>query len=355
MRGSMSRDAPVATAHAGEATGSGRGQSLLSVENLRTHFFTYQGVVQALNGVSFDIRGNEAVGLVGETGCGKSLTALSVMRLVEEPGRILDGEVWFEGKDLLQLTEAEMRRIRGNRIAMIFQDPSTYLNPVFTIGNQIGEVISLHQRLRGKELNRRVVDTLHMVRMPDPERVVRQYPHQLSGGMRQRCLIAMAVACNPKLIIADEPTTALDVTVQAAILLLLGELRQETGGALLLITHNLGIVAEICDRVIVMYSGDVVEASPTRELFFSPAHPYTNLLLEAVPKLHQDPSERLPSIPGSVPNLIHPPSACRFHPRCPHAREICATEKPLLQAVSDGHMAACHLWYPPRRGSWEAA
>lgn len=324
---------------------------VLSVHNLRTHFYTYQGVVRALNGVSFDVRQGEAVGLVGETGCGKSVTASSILRLIEEPGRIVDGKVWFEGQALLRLSESEMRHIRGNRIAIVFQDPATYLNPVFTIGNQLGEVIALHQNVRGPELNRRVLETLKLVRMPDPGRVVSQYPHQLSGGMRQRCLIAMALACRPTLIIADEPTTALDVTVQAAILKLLAELRRETGGALLLITHNLGIVAEICDRVVVMYAGDVVEVALTEALFTRPSHPYTAALLEAVPKLHHDPSKRLPSIPGAVPNLINPPPACRFHPRCSQMIKVCKSRKPELCEIERGHLVACHSWNPANGGT----
>lgn len=323
-------------------------EPLLSVRDLRTHFFTYQGVVQALNGVSLDVYLGEAVGLVGETGCGKSLTAASVLRLIDEPGRIIGGEVWFDGQNLLELNENEMRKIRGNRIAMIFQDPSTYLNPVYTIGNQIGEVIRLHQGLKGKALKRRTLETLRMVRMPDPERVLDQYPHQLSGGMRQRCLIASALACNPTLIIADEPTTALDVTVQAAVLQLLADIHCETGGALLLITHNLGVVAEICDRVIVMYSGDVVEAAPTLDLFTKPGHPYTRLLLDAVPKLHHDRADRLSTIPGSVPKLIDPPTGCRFHPRCVGATDTCFAVKPAMCEVSQGHFVACHACEPAK-------
>lgn len=318
---------------------------LLTVKDLRTHFYTYEGVVQALDGVSFNLGVGEALGLVGETGCGKSLTASSIMRLVEEPGRIISGEIWFEGQDLLQLKESQMRNIRGNRIAMVFQDPSTYLNPSFTIGNQIGEVIRLHQGLRGKHLRQRILETLDMVRMPDPARVVNQYPHQLSGGMRQRCLIATAVACNPLLLIADEPTTALDVTVQAAILELLSDLRRETQGALLLITHNLGVVAEICDRVAVMYSGDIVEIAPTIEIFGQPQHPYTRALLESVPKLHQDPAEDLATISGRLPNLINPPEGCRFHPRCSLANDTCRCEKPSVREAGPGHFVACHPVY----------
>lgn len=320
-------------------------ETLLQVRGLKTHFYTYGGVVQALNGVSFDLARGEALGLVGETGCGKSLTALSIMRLVEEPGRIIEGEIVFEGRDLLKLKEAQMRDVRGNDIAMVFQDPSTYLNPVYTIGNQVGEVIRLHQGLHGRALKKRILEILRMVRMPDPERVITQFPHQLSGGMRQRCLIAEAVACNPTLIIADEPTTALDVTVQAAILQLLANLREETGGALLLITHNLGVVAEICDRVVVMYSGDIVETATTRDLFARPSHPYTRALLAAVPKLLQDPEEDLPSIPGRVPSLVDPPLGCRFHPRCAAAGEICGCEKPLLREIGPGHFVSCHPVY----------
>jgi len=317
-------------------------EALLSVRDLETHFYTYQGVVQALSGVSFDVRLGEAVGLVGESGCGKSVTALSILGLIEPPGRIVKGEIRFEGQDLLRLTDRKMQDIRGRSISMVFQDPSTYLNPVYTIGNQLSEIIHLHQKQSGAELRRRALEALALVRMPDPARVLSQYPLQLSGGMRQRCLIAMALACHPSLIIADEPTTAVDVTIQAAILKLLGDLRHEMNMSLLLITHNLGIVAQLCDRVVVMYAGDIVETARTKDLFRAPIHPYTKALLQAVPSVYHDPSTVLPSIPGMVPDLINPPPACRFHPRCSQAMELCRTIKPDLREVAPDHYVAGH-------------
>ena len=342
---------------------------ILSIRNLRTYFYTYAGIVRALEGIDLDIYPGETVGLVGETGCGKSVTALSVMQLVPNPpGKIVGGEILFHGEDLLKKSEQEMQEIRGKKITMVFQDPMTYMNPVMTVGDQIAEVIMLHQDL-SREGNRpraaypsrvagrpgpsrrsvrkvameRAIDTLKLVRMPYPEKIAKQYPHELSGGMRQRAMIAMALSCSPDLLIADEPTTALDVTIQAQILTLLNELKREIGTSVLLITHDLGIVAEVCDRVGVMYAGKIVELAQTRRLFRNPSHPYTQGLLRAIPKLHHE-MEQLDIIPGSVPNLIFPPSGCRFHPRCQFAMNACSAEPPILAEFEPNHLVSCYLF-----------
>lgn len=317
---------------------------LLEVRNLRTYFFTDEGVVKAVDGVDFDIHEGEIFGLVGESGCGKSVTALSLLRVVPSPpGRIVGGEVIFEGKDLLKISEVEMRRVRGARISMIFQDPHSSLNPVFRIGDQIAETIKLHQRTGKKEVPSRVMEALDLVRIPDPQDRMYQYPHQFSGGMRQRAMIAMMLACNPSLLIADEPTTAIDVTIQVQILELLRELRQRKGASIMLITHNLGVIAEICDRVAVMYAGNIVEQAGVAELFGDPKHPYTHALLGAFPSARKRRGE-LTVIPGFVPSLINPPSGCRFHPRCPHAKPMCAKGVPPVIEVGDGHAVRCHLY-----------
>ena len=351
-------------------------------------------MVRALEGINLDIYQGETLGLVGETGCGKSVTSLSIMRLVADPpGKIVDGEIIFKGEDLLKKSEAEMQQIRGSRITMVFQDPMTFLNPVLTIGDQVSEVIALHEdlardivqskidevqetikqidpaspererllsqtkkleALKGnppkysrremkKAAMRRTIDVLKLVQMPSPEKVVRQYPHELSGGMRQRAIIAMALSCSPDLLIADEPTTSLDVTIQAQILALLSELKKKIESSVLIITHDMGIVAEICDRVSVMYAGNVIETAETRALFRSPLHPYTQGLLKAIPKLNRD-TEELEIIPGSVPNLIHPPSGCRFHPRCPYRMDKCDKAFPPLIENEPGHLVACYLY-----------
>lgn len=320
------------------------GKVLLSIRNLKTHFYTEEGVVEALDGVNLDIMQGETLGLVGETGCGKSVTALSIMRLIPSPpGQIVAGEIIFEGENLLEKSPAEMRQIRGAKISMIFQDPTTSLNPVYTIGDQVGEAIWLHRKT-DKELTwKRVVEALKMVRIPDAEERAANYPHQFSGGMRQRAMIAMMLSCWPSLLIADEPTTSLDVTIQAQVLLLMQELQRELGMSILLITHNLGVVAEMCDRVGVMYSGNVVELADVESLFETPLHPYTQGLLGSVPRPDRD-LEDLAIIPGSVPSLINPPPGCRFHPRCLHAKEICRHEKPKELMVKRGHMVACHLF-----------
>jgi oligopeptide/dipeptide ABC transporter ATP-binding protein len=312
---------------------------LLEVNNLRTHFPTRRGLVRAVDGVSFYLDRGELLGLVGESGCGKSMTALSVMRLIAPPGKIVEGEILFDGQDLLKLSDAEMRQMRGDDIAMIFQDPMTSLNPVFTVGDQIGEALRLHRKLSRKEAKRAAIEAMREVAIPDPARRIDDYPHQLSGGMRQRVMIAMALACNPKLLIADEPTTALDVTIQAQILELLDELRKQRDLAVLLITHDLGVVAEVADRVAVMYTGRIVEESPVDELFARPKHPYTEGLLRSVPKLtseHVARKERLETIDGTVPRPTDLPPGCHFAPRCSHRMPRCTEgDIPLYQLERD--------------------
>ena len=311
---------------------------LLEVNNLQTHFPTRAGLVKAVDGVSFYLDSGELVGLVGESGCGKSITALSVMRLIAPPGKIVGGEILFDGKNLLKFSDQEMREIRGDDIAMIFQDPMTSLNPVFTIGEQIGEALRLHRKLSRKAARNAAIEAMREVAIPDPARRVNDYPHQLSGGMRQRVMIAMALACNPRLLIADEPTTALDVTIQAQILELLNDLRKNRELAVLLITHDLGVVAEVADRVAVMYTGRIVEESDVIELFLRPKHPYTQGLLRSVPKLtseHVAKAERLETIEGVVPSPTNLPPGCHFAPRCPYRMPRCTAEEiPLYQLES---------------------
>ena len=318
-------------------------QELLSIQDLRTYFYTYQGTVHAVNGVDLIIRHDQTIGLVGETGSGKSVTALSIMRLIPSPpGRIETGKIFFEGTDLLQLDKRRIRDIRGSKIAMIFQDPMTSLNPVFKIGDQIAEGLMLHQGMTRHEAGEKVVELLRLCEIPEAKMRAASYPHELSGGMRQRAMIAMAIACNPKLLIADEPTTALDVTIQAQILDLMRNLKEEIGSSILLITHNLGVVAEMCDHVAVMYAGNIVEFSNVEELFKAPRHPYTSSLLRALPIPGQ--KRMLEVIPGTVPNLIYLPSGCEFHPRCKHCMEICKVEKPILKQVEKDQLVACHLY-----------
>ena len=317
---------------------------LLSIRNLKTHFHTEEGIVEALDGVNLDIMRGETLGLVGETGCGKSVTALSVMRLIPSPpGKIIAGEILFEGENLLDKSPEEMRQIRGRKISMIFQDPTTSLNPVYTIGDQVGEAIRLHHDTNKALTWERMVEALKLVRIADAEERATNYPHQFSGGMRQRVMIAMMLSCWPALLIADEPTTSLDVTIQAQVLLLMEELQRELNMSILLITHNLGVVAETCDRVGVMYSGNVIELADVETLFEAPKHPYTQGLLGSVPRPDRD-LEDLAIIPGSVPSLINPPPGCRFHPRCSYAKEICRHEKPKELMVEKAHMVACHLF-----------
>jgi len=319
---------------------------LLAIEDLQTHFFTRDGVVRAVDGVSYAVEAGETLAVVGESGCGKSVTALSILRLVPSPpGRIVGGAIRFEGVDLLQIGEGEMRRIRGNEISMIFQEPMTSLNPVLTVSRQITETLILHQGLTARAAAARAIEMLRLVRIPEPERRARQYPHELSGGMRQRVMIAMALACYPKLLIADEPTTALDVTIQAQILDLMRELKSEIGAAIILITHDLGVVAEMAQRVVVMYAGRKVEEAPVGDLFRRPQHPYTLGLLASVPRLgatlgRAEPP-RLAEIPGTVPSLRDPIVGCAFAPRCAYATERCSREAPPLEAKTAAHLAAC--------------
>ncbi len=319
---------------------------VLEIEDLRTHFFTRSGVVRAVDGVSCTVGKGETLGVVGESGCGKSVTALSVLRLVADPpGRIVGGAVRFEGVDLLSLSETEMEAVRGNDISMIFQEPMTSLNPLFTVGRQIGEAIALHRGLARREAMARAVDMLRRVHIPEPERRARAYPHQLSGGMRQRVMIAMALSCNPKVLIADEPTTALDVTIQAQILELMRELQETSGAAVVLITHDMGVVAENADRVVVMYAGRKVEEAAVGELFDRPEHPYTRGLLGAIPHIDRAARravrERLNEIAGMVPSLANLPAGCAFAPRCTHAGERCRTAVPPLEERRPGHWVAC--------------
>jgi oligopeptide transport system ATP-binding protein len=318
--------------------------SLLEVRNLKTFFATRRGEVRSVDDVSFTIEQGETLSLVGESGCGKSVTALSMMRLVSAPGRVVGGEVLFEGRDLLKLSPAEMRAIRGDDIAMIFQDPMTSLNPVYTVGEQIAEAIRLHRKVSKREAWNQAIEAMRDVTIPAPEIRAKTYPHEMSGGMRQRVMIAMALACDPKLLIADEPTTALDVTIQAQILELLTELREKRHLALLLITHDLGVVAETSDRVAVMYAGKIVEEASAKELFKHPRHPYTEGLLRAVPRLDEQREgrrKRLQTIEGVVPNPLELPPGCRFAPRCPHAQGTCSEGEIELIPVSDQHLSRC--------------
>jgi oligopeptide transport system ATP-binding protein len=315
---------------------------LLEVADLRTHFFTPDGVVKAVNGVSFTLDEGEALGLVGESGCGKSVSALTLMRLIPQPpGRIVSGQVNFHGRDLLKLQEHEMRKVRGNDIAMIFQDPMTSLNPVLSIGRQIGEAVELHKGLDRAASRKRTIELLELVGIPAARSRVDDYPHQFSGGMRQRVMIAMALSCEPKLLIADEPTTALDVTIQAQILELIKRLREELGMAIIMITHDLGVVAGIADRINVMYAGHIVETGTVDELFHNPRHPYTLGLLNSIPRLDEPRKEKLVPIEGLPPDLVNPPTGCAFQPRCPYAVERCAFESPTLEPVAPGHRIAC--------------
>jgi peptide/nickel transport system ATP-binding protein len=320
--------------------------ALLSVESLQTHFGTIDGVVRAVEGLSFTINAGETVAIVGESGCGKSVTSMSILRLVPTPPGKMAGRILFEGRDLLACSDAEMRRIRGKDISMIFQEPMTSLNPVLTIGHQIGESLRLHEGLTAKEAEARAVEILTLVGIPAPARRVKEYPHQLSGGMRQRVMIAMALACNPKLLIADEPTTALDVTIQAQILDLMRDLQHRLGSAIMLITHDLGVVAEMAQRVVVMYAGRKVEEAPVNEIFGRPLHPYTRGLLGAVPKLGSSLTEngrsKLAEIPGLVPSLRQRIVGCPFAGRCPMVTDHCRKVAPAVEEKRPGHFVACH-------------
>jgi oligopeptide/dipeptide ABC transporter ATP-binding protein len=320
-------------------------EPLLDVRGLKTQFFTDRGVVRAVDDVSFAIRPGQTLAVVGESGCCKSVTSLSIMRLIPQPpGRIVAGEIRFDGTDLLKLSERRMRKIRGNQISMIFQEPMTSLNPVFRVREQIGEVLRLHQGLDKAAAREKSIDLLRQVGIPSPESRVDDYPHQMSGGMRQRVMIAMALACDPRLIIADEPTTALDVTIQAQILELMDNLRRDTGTAVLLITHDLGVVAETAEHVVVMYAGRVVEEAEARELFTNPLHPYTRGLMRSIPGVSEiGERERLEAIPGVVPSLLALPEGCKFNDRCRHAFDRCFAEEPPLLEPRPGHTARCWL------------
>ncbi len=319
-------------------------KALLEVEDLHTYFHTSDGLVRAVEGVDLTVQQGEALGVVGESGCGKSVTCLSIMRLIQPPGRVEQGSIRFDGRNLLEVPDDEMPSIRGQEIAMIFQEPMTSLNPVFTVGDQISEAVLTHNRVSAAEAQARTLEVMGQVGIPDPRQRYGSYPHQLSGGMRQRIMIAMALSCSPKLLIADEPTTALDATIQAQILELLYQLRKEFQLSLMLITHDLGVVAEMVDRVVVMYAGQVVETADVRTIFRAPEHPYTRGLLASIPTLASDRSKPLLVIPGTVPNPLNFPHACRFHPRCPDVTAICRTEEPELRAI-DGHQVRC--WHHP--------
>jgi len=323
--------------------------TLLQVKDLRTHFFTDEGVVRAVDGISYDVQEGETMGLVGESGCGKSVSALSILRLIPSPpGKIVGGEVWFDGQDLLKVNEEDIRHVRGNRIAMIFQEPMTSLNPVLTIGRQITEALELHLKLNRNAANRRAAELLEMVGIPEAHTRLNDYPHQFSGGMRQRVMIAMALSCNPKLLLADEPTTALDVTIQAQILEIMARLSSEFKTAVIIITHNLGVVARYADRVNVMYAGKIVESGSAREIYGRPRHPYTLGLLRSVPRLDEARRDKLVPIEGLPPDLANIPPGCSFYPRCSYRIDRCRQEEPPLMLVDEKHYAAC--WVDVRQG-----
>jgi len=317
--------------------------AVLKIDDLRTYFFLAEGVVKAVDRVSMKINEEETLGLVGESGCGKSTVAHSILRLIRQPGKIVGGEIWFEGQNLLKRSESEMRKLRGSKIAMVFQNPTSSLNPVFTIGSQIAEAIKLHQNVQKHEIKEKVIDILGKVGIASPSERMKDYPHEFSGGMCQRAMMAMALSCNPKLLIADEPTTNLDVTIQAQILDLMRILRKEFNASILLIGHDFGVISELCDRIVVMYSGKVVESADLETIFKSAKHPYTKALLESIPRINIE-RERLHVIPGDVPELIKPPSGCRFHPRCEKATEVCAKKEPAIIEIKKGHEVACLLY-----------
>ena len=314
---------------------------LLEVKDLKTYFYTDDGVVKAVDGVNFSVESGKTIGIVGESGCGKSITAMSILRLIPDPpGKIVNGEIFFNGKDLTKVSDEEIRHIRGNDISMIFQEPMTSLNPVFTVGDQIMEALILHQKLSEEEARKKAIQMIELVGIPRADKIVDEYPHQLSGGMRQRVMIAMALSCQPKLLIADEPTTALDVTIQAQILELMNELKNKLNTSIMLITHDLGVVAEMSDHVIVMYSGKVVEDAPVEELFKNPRHPYTIGLMNSMPSLIGE-GKRLESIKGAVPNPLYLPKGCYFHPRCKFATDECRNGQPELRDIASGHKVSC--------------
>ena len=322
-------------------------ETLLSIENLRTYFFTEDGIVKAVDGVNLNIHAGETLAVVGESGCGKSVTALSIMRLIQSPpGRIMEGsKIRFSGQELTDYSDEMMRHVRGNRVSMIFQEPMTSLNPDFKAGARLAEAIRLHQKVTKTQAKQLAVEMMTTVGIPDPDRRAQEYPHQLSGGMRQRVMISMALACNPKLMIADEPTTALDVTIQAQILELMTDLKNDLGAAIMLITHDLGVVSEMAQRVVVMYTGQVVEEAPMEELFDSPRHPYTVGLMSSIPDLEKPvpPDRMLSTIPGMVPSLLNLPLGCNFQQRCPHMMDRCKKEAPPLFELDSGHLVRCWL------------
>jgi len=316
-------------------------KEILRIENLKTYFDTWAGIVKAVDGVSLNVREGETLGLVGESGSGKSVTALSILRIVPRPGKIMEGKIIYKGENLLEKTENELQNIRGKEIGYIFQDPATSLNPVFTIANQLMEVIRRHQKLTKEEALEKAIELFRLVEIPDPEIKIWNYPHQLSGGMKQRMAIARALSCQPNLLLADEPTTNLDVTIQAQILELMRNLKKKLGMAMILITHDMGVVATVADRISVMYAGRICETADTKTIFNKPLHPYTRALLEAVPNIAMK-REKLKIIPGAIPNLISPPSGCRFHPRCDFAQSICTSTIPQLVEIEPDHYVACH-------------
>lgn len=319
---------------------------LLEIKNLKTYFYTEEGVARAVDGIDMVARKGQTLGIIGESGSGKSVTALSILQLVPSPpGRIVDGEILFEGENLLQKQLAEIRKIRGNEIAMIFQEPMTSLNPVYTVGNQIIEAITYHQHATKREARQKAIEMLGLVGIPAPEKRVDDYPHQLSGGMRQRAMIAMALSCKPKLLIADEPTTALDVTIQAQILRLLRRIRYEIGMSIMMITHDLGVIAEVSDDVVVAYAGKAVEYGDVRSIFAQPAHPYTRALYKSLPRISDIRKARLDAISGAVPNPLDFPTGCRFHPRCKYALDFCAEEEPHMLQVRGDHRARCFIYH----------
>ena len=316
---------------------------LLEMKNLKVNFYTYQGVVHAVDIDRFSIDRKQSVGLVGETGCGKTVTSLSILKLVPSPGKVVSGEIIFKGEDLLKKSKRAMRDIVGKQISTIFQNPTSSLNPVFSVGEQVTRVIRLHQKVGKKEAERRAIEMFNLVRLPDPEKMLKSYPHELSGGMCQRVMIAMALSCNPDLLIADEPTTALDVTIQAQILKLMEELKEKIDASILLITHDLSVVAQLCDRVAVMYAGCVVEDGKVNDIFKDPRHPYTRGLLDAIPRPGRR-ERKLRGIKGFVPDLLNPPPGCRFHPRCSHVMDVCREQRPQPTELTNKHLVSCFLY-----------
>ncbi|MFZ5966079.1 MAG: ABC transporter ATP-binding protein [Bacillota bacterium] len=318
-------------------------ERILEVKNLKTSFFTHVGEVKAIRGVSFGLDKGEAIGIVGESGSGKSVTSMSIMKLLQYPGKIVEGEVFFKGENLVNKSEKEMQTIRGNEIAMIFQDPMTSLNPVYTVGDQIMEALRKHQGLSKKDAKEKAIEMLRLVGIPSPEKRVDNYPHEFSGGMRQRGMIAMALSCEPSLLIADEPTTALDVTIQAQILELMKDLKEKINTSIILITHDLGVVADVCSRIVVMYGGLIMEEGSTHDIFYNPKHPYTWGLLKSIPRLDLGGKKRLVPIEGTPPDLLHPPKGCPFAARCPYAMKICQEAMPQYYETGNNHRSACWL------------